>query len=174
MAENYTRTHGIPTLGLCMGMQCMVIEMARNVLGFGGANSTEFDSNTQYPVIDIMPEQKTIENMGGTMRLGAYPCKITKGTICERAYGQELISERHRHRFEVNNAYRAELAAAGLIPTGVWPAGDLVEMMELKDHPFYVGTQFHPELKSRPNRPHPLFREFIKAALERRKKATRA
>jgi CTP synthase len=174
MSVGYTRTHAIPTLGLCMGMQCMVIEMSRNALGLAGANSTEFESNTPFPVIDIMPEQKMIENMGGTMRLGAYPCKITKGTLCEKIYGQELISERHRHRFEVNNAYRDQLAEAGLIPAGVWPAGNLVEMMELKGHPFYVGTQFHPELKSRPNRPHPLFREFIRAALEHKKKAGRA
>lgn len=164
-AVQYTRERGVPTLGLCMGLQCMVIELARNVMGAPGANSTEFEVDTPYPVIDLMPEQKMIESMGGTMRLGAYPCKITRGSLCERIYGQDLISERHRHRFEVNNAYRGDLESHGLLPVGVWPIGDLVEMVELKGHPFFVGTQFHPELKSRPNRPHPLFRAFVQASL---------
>lgn len=172
-AVQYTREKRIPTLGLCMGMQCMVIEFARNVLGAQGANSTEFEVDTPHPIIDLMPEQKNIENMGGTMRLGAYPCKIEPGTRCAGIYGEEMVKERHRHRFEVNNTYRDQIAAGGLIPSGVWPRGDLVEMVELDGHPFYIGTQFHPEFKSRPNRPHPLFREFVKASLEYRQQSGR-
>ena len=172
-ALRYAREHNIPALGLCMGMQCMVIEIARNLMGLSGANSTEFEVDTPYPVIDLMPEQKAVENKGGTMRLGSYPCRIQHGSRCEQIYGADLISERHRHRFEVNNLYREALSAAGLKPTGIWPSGDLVEMVELKDHPFYVGTQFHPEFKSRPNRPHPLFREFVRASCEFRKGAKR-
>jgi len=173
LAVQYTREKRIPTLGLCMGMQCMVIEFARNVLGAQGANSTEFEVDTPHPIIDLMPEQKNIENMGGTMRLGAYPCRIEPGTRTAEIYGQEMVQERHRHRFEVNNAYRDQLARGGLIPSGIWPRGDLVEMVELEGHPFYVGTQFHPEFKSRPNRPHPLFREFVKASLEYRQQSGR-
>jgi CTP synthase len=174
LALEHTRQKRIPTLGLCMGMQCMVIEFARNILGAQGANSTEFEVDTPHPVIDLMPEQKNIENMGGTMRLGAYPCRIVPGTRTAEIYGQEMIQERHRHRFEVNNAYRDQLAGGGLIPTGIWPKGDLVEMVELDGHPFYIGTQFHPEFKSRPNRPHPLFREFVKASLEYREQSGRS
>ncbi|MDP2859275.1 MAG: CTP synthase [Bacillota bacterium] len=173
LAVQYTRERRIPTLGLCMGMQCMVIEFARNVLGAQGANSTEFEVDTPHPIIDLMPEQKNIENMGGTMRLGAYPCRIEPGTRAAEIYGQEMVQERHRHRFEVNNAYRDQLASGGLIPSGIWPRGDLVEMVELEGHPFYIGTQFHPEFKSRPNRPHPLFREFVKASLEYRQQSGR-
>ena len=169
-AIRYARENGVPFLGLCMGMQCAVIEFARNVLGLKGANSTEFDEHAEHPVIDLMPEQKDIENMGGTMRLGLYPCRIEKGTKAFAAYGTDMIYERHRHRFEVNNAYRDRLAAAGLMPVGVWPQGNLIEMMELSGHPWFIGTQFHPEFKSRPERPHPLFRDFVKAALEYRGK----
>ncbi|NPV69761.1 MAG: CTP synthase [Firmicutes bacterium] len=164
-AVRYAREKEVPFLGICMGMQCAVIEFSRNVLGLKGANSTEFETDTGHPVIDLMPEQKDIENMGGTMRLGAYPCRLTPGTKAFGAYGTELIYERHRHRFEVNNAYRDKLAAAGFKPVGVWPQGNLVEMMELDGHPWFVGTQFHPEFKSRPTRVHPLFRDFVKAAL---------
>lgn len=162
----YARTHGVPYLGLCLGLQCAVVEFCRNVLGMRGANSTEFDPTTDDPVIDLMPEQKKIEEKGGTMRLGQYPCTITRGTLAYRAYEQDCVLERHRHRYEVNNRYRDAMAVAGFIPSGVWAKTDLVEIMEMKDHPWFVGTQFHPEFKSRPNRPHPLFRDFIKAALE--------
>jgi CTP synthase len=164
-AARYARVHKVPFLGICMGMQCAVIEFARNVLGLKGANSTEFETDTDHPIIDLMPEQKDIENMGGTMRLGAYPCRITPGTRAHAAYGAELVFERHRHRFEVNNAYRDRLEAAGMRPVGLWPQGNLVEMIELVDHPWFVGTQFHPEFKSRPNRSHPLFREFVKHSM---------
>lgn len=164
-AARYARLNKVPFLGLCMGMQCAVIEFARDVLGLKGANSTEFETATDHPVIDLMPEQKDIENMGGTMRLGLYPCSITPGTKAFAAYGTDMVYERHRHRFEVNNAYRDRLAAAGLKPVGVWPQGNLIEMIELDDHPWFIGTQFHPELKSRPNRAHPLFRDFVKASI---------
>lgn len=171
-AVTYARTHGVPFFGLCMGMQCAVIEFARNVLGLKGANSTEFE-DTPHPVIDLMPEQKDIENMGGTMRLGLYPCKLTPGSLAHGAYGQDMVYERHRHRFEFNNAYRDMFIRAGLIPTGIWPAGELVEIVELQGHPWFVGVQFHPEFKSRPNRPHPLFRDFIRAVLEYRQAVRR-
>ncbi len=141
-----------------------VIEYARNVLGLAGANSTEIDPSTPHPVIDIMPDQRDVE-MGGTMRLGLWPCKLTSGSIVAQAYGQDIIQERHRHRFEVNNAYREALAESGLIASGVSPDGRLVEIMEIDGHPFFVGVQFHPEFRSRPNRPHPLFKSFVGAAL---------
>ena len=147
-------------------MQCTVIEYARNVLGFEGAHSAEINPDTKYPVIDLMPDQKDVDEMGGTMRLGLYACKLEKGTKAYDAYNEEVIYERHRHRYEFNNEFRKELTEAGLILSGTSPDERLVEIVELKDHPWYVAAQFHPELKSRPNRPHPLFREFIKAALE--------
>ena len=160
----YARKNSIPYLGLCLGLQVMVVEYARNVLGLETANSSEIDPDTSYPVIDIMPEQRSITDKGGTMRLGAYPCRLLEGTLAHRAYGQDLVHERHRHRFEVSNTFRGALENKGLIPGGVSPDGKLVEITEVEGHPFMVGVQFHPELLSRPNRPHPLFREFIAAA----------
>ena len=167
-AIRYARENGIPFLGLCLGMQCAVIEFARNLCRMKGANSTEFNPETLYPVIDLMPEQVDVEEKGGTMRLGVYPCKVTEGTHTWAAYQDELIYERHRHRFEFNNAYRQQFAAAGMVIAGMLPSGRLVEIVELADHPWFVGTQFHPEFKSRPTRPHPLFRDFVKAALVER------
>ena len=164
-AIQYAREHKLPFLGLCLGMQCAVIEFARHVCGMTDAHSTEFNPETQHPVIDLMASQQGIEDKGGTMRLGAYPCKLAKGTHSEAAYGTTEISERHRHRYEVNNEYRAALEAKGLVIAGTLPDDSLVEMIEVKDHPWFVGTQAHPELKSRPNNPHPLFREFVHAAL---------
>ena len=162
----YARENLVPYLGLCLGMQVMVIEVARHVLGHARANSTEFDPNTPDPVIDLMPDQLEVEELGGTMRLGIYPCHIVEGSMGEKAYGQTVVQERHRHRFEVNNSYREAYEATGFWPTGLSPDGRLVEMMELDGHPFMVGVQFHPEFLSRPDRPHPLFREFIGAAKE--------
>ena len=159
-AARFAREHDIPLLGLCYGMQMMVIETARHLLNLEGANSKEIDPETPHPVIDLMPDQHGVE-MGGTMRLGLWPCRLEPDTRAGAAYGEPLVSERHRHRFEVNNAYRDQLAAAGLIVSGTSPDGRLVEIVELKDHPFYVGSQFHPEFRSRPTRPHPLFRDFI-------------
>jgi CTP synthase len=164
-AAQFARENHIPYLGLCLGLQIAVIEFARNVLGWAGANSTEFDENSLYPVIHIMAYQKQITDKGGTMRLGAYPCALTEGTKTYLAYGEKQIFERHRHRYEFNNKYRNDFKQAGMILSGVSPDGELVEMMELRDHPWFVGTQAHPEFKSRPNRPHPLFREFIAAVI---------
>ena len=146
-------------------MQLAVVEFARNVAGLTDAQSSEFRQETTHPVIDIMPEQKDVEDKGGTMRLGLYPCKLSPDTRAHAAYGENLIYERHRHRFEVNNSYRDDLIENGLAISGISPDERLVEMIELKDHPWYVGCQFHPEFKSRPNRAHPLFRDFVKAAL---------
>jgi CTP synthase len=160
----YARENGIPYLGLCLGMQIMVAEYARNMLGLKEANSTEFERNTPHPVIDIMPEQRGVVDKGGTMRLGSYPCKLMRGTKAHTAYGVDMIEERHRHRYEFNNAYREPLENAGLLASGVSPDGRLVEISEVVDHPFMVGVQFHPEFRSRPNRPHPLFVEFIATA----------
>ena len=171
-ALTYARTNNIPTLGLCLGLQCMVIEAARNLAGLGGANSAEFDANAADPVIATMADQTDVvageRDMGGTMRLGAYPAKLTEGSLVADVYGAVSVSERHRHRYEVNNAYRALLEKAGLQISGTSPDGHLVEFVELsrKDHPFYVATQAHPELKSRPTRPHPLFASFIRASLD--------
>ncbi len=159
----YAREHGLPYLGLCYGLHMMVIEASRNLLGLEGANSTEIDSQTPYPVIDLMPDQKDVE-MGGTMRLGLWECRLEPGTRAAEAYDEGTVFERHRHRFEVNNAYRDQLAEAGLVVSGASPDGKLAEIMEFKDHPFFVGVQFHPEFRSRPNRPHPLFVDFIAAA----------
>jgi CTP synthase len=166
LAARYARTHKIPYLGLCLGMQVMCVELARFTLESDEPNSTEFNPGTHYPVIDLMSDQRGISEMGGTMRLGRYPCKLQPGTLAARAYGKELISERHRHRFEFNNAFREMLSKAGMEYSGLSPEGNLVEIAELRDHPFMLGSQFHPEFKSRPDRPHPLFREFVRAAIE--------
>jgi CTP synthase len=164
LAARYARETGLPYFGICLGMQVATIEFARNVCGMKGAHSTEFDPKTPHPVIDYLPEQRNISNLGGTMRLGAYPCVITPGTKAHQAYRCEQISERHRHRYEVNNSYLAKLEEKGLVFCGKSPDGRLVEMVELKDHPWYLGCQFHPEFKSRPMNPQPLFRDFIAAA----------
>ncbi len=166
LAARYARTKKVPYLGLCLGMQVMCIELAREALESDEPNSSEFSRHTRYPVISLMEEQHGITDLGGTMRLGRYPCQLTPGTIAARAYAQDLIYERHRHRFEFNNAYRDLLAKAGMEYSGMSPDGHLVEISELRDHPFMVGSQFHPEFKSRPERPHPLFREFVRAAVE--------
>jgi len=167
-AIRWVREEKVPYLGICLGMQLAVIEFARNVCGLEGANSTEFALDTTYPVIDLMPDQKSVENLGGTMRLGAYPCVLRPGTLAAEAYGEELVHERHRHRFEFSNAFREKLTAAGLVLSGLSPDGRLVEIVEVKDHPWFCATQFHLEFKSRPNRPHPLFRDFVAAALARK------
>ncbi len=170
-ALNYARVNKIPCFGICLGMQCMVVEYARNACGMTGANSTEFNEGTEYPVIYLMPEQLSVEVKGGTMRLGAYPCKVYPDTLTAAAYGQTEISERHRHRYEVNDEYRAELVEKGLVLGGTLPNGRLVEIVELPAdvHPWYLGAQFHPELKSRPTHPHPLFKAFIAAAVAQTK-----
>jgi CTP synthase len=165
----YARENKVPLFGICLGMQMAVIEYARNVLGLAGANSTEF-GDTPYPVIDIMEEQKDITEKGGTMRLGLYPCKLTDGSISARVYGEPLIYERHRHRWEFNNAFRSKLSEAGLVIAGQSPDERLVEIVEVKDHPWFVGVQFHPEFKSRPNKPQKLFADFIRAAVEKKEK----
>lgn len=167
-AIRYSRENNIPFFGICLGMQCSVIEFARNVIRFEKANSSEIDSETKYPVIDIMPEQKDIEDLGGTMRLGLYPCKLKEESKSFDAYNGELIYERHRHRYEFNNEYRKIIEEGGMNIVGTSPDSKLVEIVEIKEHPWYVATQFHPELKSRPNRPHPLFVDFIRAALQNR------
>jgi CTP synthase len=163
-AARYARENKIPYFGLCLGLHIMVIDLARQIYKNDEPNSTEFDANTKYPVIDYMPEQKTMLAKGATMRLGNYPCNIVKGTLADAAYGQPLIQERHRHRLELNNKYREQLHQAGMIFSGVSPDDKLVEICELKDHPWMLGCQFHPEFLSRPHRPQPLFREFIAAA----------
>ncbi len=167
LAARYARTHKVPYLGLCLGMQMLVIEFAREMLGNDEANSTEFDRTTTMPVIDLMPEQRDIADMGGTMRLGLYPCQLVPGTRAAEAYGEPLVNERHRHRFEFNNTYRQALQEKGLVLSGISPDGRLVEIAEIADHPFMLGTQFHPEFLSRPNRPHPLFSAFLKSVCER-------
>jgi len=169
-AIKYARENKIPFFGICLGMQCAVIEFARNVLGLEKANSTEFDENTPYPVIDIMPEQKEIFTKGGTMRLGLYPCKLEEGTLAHRIYNDELVYERHRHRYEFNNEFKERFRQAGMVFSGISPDRRLVEIIELKDHPWFVGVQFHPEFKSRPQKPHPIFTDFIRASLENRSK----
>ena len=169
LATHRARTTGTPFLGICVGLQVAVCEYARNVAGMPGASSTEFVPDCEYPVIDLMPDQEDVTSKGGTMRLGAYPCKVAEGTLAREAYGEELVYERHRHRFEVNNAYREKLHQAGLTFSGVSPDDRLVEMVELPEdvHPWFVAAQFHPEFKSRPTRPQPLFREFVRAAIAR-------
>ncbi|NMC45364.1 MAG: CTP synthase [Chloroflexi bacterium] len=166
MAARYARENHIPYLGLCLGMQLMVVEFTRSALQDEKANSTEFDEKTPLPVIDLMPDQKTITDKGGTMRLGLYPCNLVPGTHAARAYQCQQVEERHRHRYEFNNAYRERLAEKGLVFSGLSPDERLVEIAEIKEHPFMLGTQFHPEFLSRPNRPHPLFDAFIRAALQ--------
>jgi len=168
LASKYARERGIPYLGICLGMQIAVIEYARNVLGIQDANSGEFDELCKHKVIDFMPGQSDSIDKGGTLRLGAYPCNIKEETTMERCYGRKTISERHRHRYELNNDYREALEAAGLTLSGLSPDGKLVETVEITDRPFYVGVQYHPEFKSRPNKAHPLFKGFIGAALEQK------
>lgn len=164
----FSRETQTPFLGLCLGMQCAVIEFARNVAGLTGANSSEFDQETSHPVIDLLPEQKTVVDKGGSMRLGAYPCKVGQGTLAHKVYGTDDISERHRHRFEFNNEYRDILTSKGLVISGLSPDGRLVEIVELPNHPWFLGTQFHPEFHSRPHAPHPVFSTFIGAALQKK------
>ncbi len=173
-AIKYARENKIPFMGICLGMQCAVIEYARNVLGFEGAHSTEMDPETKYPVIDIMEEQKNIEHMGGTMRLGAYDCKLEKDSNAYKAYGKELVRERHRHRYEFNNKYRDVFQKAGMKTTGINPQKDLVEIVEIEDHPWFVGVQFHPEYKSTVANPHPLFVSFVKEALKHKEERKRS
>ena len=166
-AAQYARTHKLPYFGICLGMQIAVMSYARNVLGYADANSSEFDPDSTHPVIDLMESQQGISKKGGTMRLGAYPCKIRPNTIMASAYGEEMISERHRHRYEFNNNFREEIENKGMQITGTSPTGELVETVEIPNHPFYIGVQFHPEFKSRPNRAHPLFKAFVAASLKR-------
>jgi CTP synthase len=165
VASRYARHNRIPYLGLCLGLQCAVIDFAREVLDAPDANSTEFAAFTSTPVIDLMPEQRDVANLGGTMRRGSYPCKLTPGSKAHQAYGEQVVYERHRHRFEFNNEYRELLQDAGMMFSGLSPNGRLVEIVELADHPWFVASQFHPEFRSRPQRPHPLFREFVTAAI---------
>ena len=168
-AVRYAREHGVPFLGLCLGMQMAIVEFARHVIGWEDAHSAELDPNTTHPMIHLMPEQDGATDIGGTLRLGSYPCVLDKSTKAYELYGEETIHERHRHRYEVNNDYREALKAAGMTLSGLSPDGRIVEMIELNSHPFFLATQGHPELKSRPNRPHPLFRGFVAAALEHEK-----
>ena len=174
MACRVARERGIPYLGICLGMHVAISEFARHVVGLEGANSTEMDPETPYPVIDLLPEQKEIEDLGGTMRLGAQAVELTEGTRTREVYGEPVVNERHRHRYEVNNHFRPALEDAGLVVSGTYQEGRLVEIIELPDHPWFVASQFHPEFKSRPTRPAPLFREFIGAALERSRSRTGA
>ena len=167
-AAKYAREHRIPYLGICLGMQIAVIEFARHVLGLPDADSAEFAPETPHPVIHLMPDQEGVTDIGGTLRLGSWPCVLTPGSLASTLYGAPLIHERHRHRYEVNNEYREALTGSGMMLSGISPDGRIVEMMELPDHPFFIGTQAHPEFKSRPNRPHPLFAGLVKAALEYR------
>ena len=165
-AIQYAREHGIPFLGLCLGMQLSIVEFARNVIGFKDAHSVELDPSTTHPVIHLMPEQDGIEDIGGTLRLGSYPCVLDRSSRAYELYQDETIHERHRHRYEVNNDYRGLLTQNGMKLSGLSPDGRIVEMIEIPSHPWFIATQAHPELKSRPNRPHPLFRGFIEAALK--------
>lgn len=167
LAIKYARENNVPFLGICLGMQCAVIEFARNVVGLTGANSSEIDPETPYPVIDLMDDQKDIDEKGGTMRLGLYPCKLKQGTFSFEAYKDEIIYERHRHRYEFNNEYRSQITKKGMVLAGTSPDDRLVEIVEIPSHKWFVGAQFHPEFKSRPNRPHPLFRDFVKASLNK-------
>jgi CTP synthase len=169
IAARYARMHKIPYLGLCLGMQVMCIEFARNVLSYEDANSVEFNENSPYPIISLMNEQRDVTDMGGTMRLGSYPCNLQPNTLAARIYGEEVIHERHRHRFEFNNEYRETFQKKGMAMSGLSPDKMLVEIAELEDHPYMIGSQFHPELRSRPNRPHPMFKGLIEAAIEQKK-----
>ena len=166
LAAQYARVHKIPYLGICLGMQMAIVEFARHVLGYEDANSIELDPATKHPVIALMPDQESVEDLGGTLRLGSYPCVLADNSKALELFGKKEIQERHRHRYEVNNAFREELSAKGMMIAGTSPDGHIVEMIEVKDHPFYEGTQGHPEFKSRPNHAHPLFRGFVKAAKE--------
>ena len=168
-AVRYAREHGLPFLGLCLGLHCAVVELARNLCGLAEAHSTEFAPQTPHAVIDLLPDQRGIEEKGGSMRLGLYPCKLLRDSLAYRAYGAEVIYERHRHRYEFNNLYRETLEQCGVVFSGLSPDGRLVEIIELRRHPWFVATQFHPEFKSRPQRPHPLFRDFIAMALRYQK-----
>jgi len=169
-AIRYARERGVPFFGICLGMQCAVIEYGRHALGLAKANSTEFEASPD-PVIDLMPDQHAVEAKGGSMRLGAYPCRIRKGSRAFAAYDREEVTERHRHRYEFNNAYRDRFERAGMLFSGINPQRDLVEIVELPAHPWFVGVQFHPEFRSRPIAPHPLFSAFVGAALARRETA---
>jgi CTP synthase len=166
-ATRYAREQKKPFLGICLGMQLATIEFARNVLGLQGAHSAEFDAETKHPIIDLLPEQKDVEDLGGTLRLGLYPARIVEGSKAFEAYEEEVIYERHRHRYEFNNHYRQDMEARGFVFSGTSPDGRLVEIVELKDHPWFVASQFHPEFVSRPTRPQPLFRDFIKATIQK-------
>ena len=166
-AIKYARENRVPFLGICLGMQLASVEFARNVLGYEGANSAELNPDTKYPIIDLLPEQKDVEDLGGTLRLGLYPCKLQEGTVAHAAYGEQVVYERHRHRYEFNNEYREQMEKAGFVFSGTSPDGRLVEIIELEDHPYFIASQFHPEFVSRPTRPQPLFREFIKASLKK-------
>jgi CTP synthase len=164
-AITYARTHRVPFLGICLGMQLAVVEFARSILGFADAHSAEFAPDTQHAVISLMSDQADVKNIGGTLRRGAFPCKLAANSKSRTLYGAEDISERHRHRFEVNNTFRQQLKENGMALAGMSPDGSIVEMVEIPDHPFFIGTQAHPEFKSRPNRPHPLFAGLVGAAL---------
>ena len=170
-AAKYARENKIPYLGICLGMQIAIIEFARNVCGIKDATSIEFDSDTKNPVINFLPGQEDIENLGGTLRLGSYPCKLEKESLANRLYKKEEIAERHRHRYEVNNEYRDVLKEHGMVLSGISPDGRIVEMIELKEHPFFIATQAHPEFKSRPDMAHPLFAGLVAAALEQAKES---
>jgi CTP synthase len=169
-AVRYARENKIPFFGICLGMQMAIIEYSRNVLGYADANSTEMNQNTTHPVVNLMEEQKTITDKGGTMRLGAWKCEIKPGTLAFEIYGENSISERHRHRYEYNNQYVTALENAGLVPSGVNPETGLVEIIELKNHPFFIGVQYHPEYKSTVANPHPLFVHFVAATVKTKKK----
>ncbi|MDI2587774.1 CTP synthase [Psychrobacillus sp. NEAU-3TGS] len=164
-ATKYARENNVPFLGICLGMQLATVEFARTILELQGAHSSELDPTTAHPIIDLLPEQKDVEDLGGTLRLGLYPCKLTPGSKAFEAYGEGLVYERHRHRYEFNNEYREQFEAAGFVFSGTSPDGRLIEIIELPEHPFFVASQFHPEFVSRPRRPQPLFREFIKASV---------
>ncbi|WP_078556184.1 CTP synthase [Bacillus alkalicellulosilyticus] len=168
-AIRYARENKVPFLGICLGMQLASVEFARNVLNLEGANSAELNPQTNYPIIDLLPEQKDVEDLGGTLRLGLYPCKLQQGTVAYEAYQEQVVYERHRHRYEFNNEYRQQMEQAGFIFSGTSPDGRLVEIIEIADHPYFIASQFHPEFVSRPTRPQPLFREFIRASLEEQK-----
>jgi CTP synthase len=173
-AIRFARERGIPFFGICLGLQCAVIEFARNVLGLKDANSTEFDRTCRHPVVCMLDEQFTITELGGTMRLGSYTTKLVDGSLTHQAYGSPLVTERHRHRYEFNNQYRQQFAANGMEVTGTSPGGELVEVMELRNHPWFLAVQCHPEFKSKPTRAHPLFRAFVQAGLARHEKRSKA
>ena len=168
-AIRYSRENNIPFFGICLGMQMACVEFARNVLKYEGATSTEFEKDTKYPIISLMEEQKGLEDMGGTMRLGSYPCVLAEDSVAAKVYGKTSVDERHRHRYEFNNTYKAEFEKHGMDIVGLSPDGNYVEVVEIKKHPYFVACQYHPEFKSRPNRPHPLFTGWIKASIQKRK-----